>query len=74
MGVFAVVSSCLQPLQLRLCEFAPRLCFQDSLLYLCLGRPFFLSWLCKVIMAIWEMLPVEKSRLGIHSSVVQEQI
>lgn len=74
--VFAVISGCLQPLQLRLCEFAPRLCFQDSLLYLCLGRPFFLSesWLCKVIMAIWEMWPVEKSRLGIHSSVVQEQI
>lgn len=44
MGVFAVISGCLQPLQLRLCEFAPRLCFQDSLLYLCLGRPFFLKW------------------------------
>lgn len=56
MGMFAVLSGCLQPLQLRLPEFTPRLCFQDPLCwYVCLGRHFFPKWklkFCRIIMAI----------------------
>lgn len=56
LGMFAAVSGCFQPLQIRLCAFIPRLCFRDHLCWcVCLGRHYFPKWRlksCGIIMAI----------------------